>query len=246
MTTRIIVNQAQIDSVPEQLFERPVRDRAARGESGRGTIITFHHADQDMVLKSYFRGGLPGRFIRETYLYTGLERTRMWREFRLLLAMRELGLPVPVPLAARCELTTPFSYRGDLIMEQIGGVKTLAELAAEAPVTEETWHQIGEVLARFHNHRVYHRDLNASNILITDNKTVYVVDFDKCYFRGGAAGHGRGWTAANLKRLKHSLRKLTSRVRDFHFDRAGWKALLRGYESRASSYAFLFWLAACL
>ena len=234
MNSRIIVNQALIESLPECLF-----DRHSHGAGGRGTVFTFRHGDLDMVLTSYFRGGLPGRFIRDAYFYTGLERTRMWREFRLLLAMGELGLPVPVPLAARCQMLTPLSYRGDLIMQQIKGVRNLAEVAATGSLTEDTWRQIGEVLAQFHNNRVFHRDLNASNILIAGDNRVYLVDFDKCYFKGGVAGRNRDWAAGNLKRLQQSLHKLADRVRHFKFDKPGWKALLRGYENTASGYVGL-------
>jgi len=246
MTSRIILNEASVESLPETLFERSAHEPGGSGGTGRGTVITFSHGGQDMVLKSYFRGGLPGRFIRDAYLYTGLERTRMWREFRLLMAMGELGLPVPVPLAARCQMLTPLSYRGDLIMQQIDGARNLAEIAATETIREETWHQIGEVLARFHNHRVFHRDLNASNILIADDGEVYLVDFDKCYFRERATGRSRGWTGRNLKRLQQSLHKLSTRVRHFKFDKPGWRALLRGYESSAGSYLTLLCMTGLL
>ncbi|MDZ7683972.1 MAG: lipopolysaccharide kinase InaA family protein [Gammaproteobacteria bacterium] len=134
MKSQILINEEIVDTLPDRLFDRSEHGAdALLSRHGRGMVISFQFQNLDMVLKSYHRGGLPGRLITDTYLYTGLARSRMWREFHLLRAMCDLGLPVPTPIAARCEKSSPFTYRGDLIMARIDNASTLAEIDFARP-----------------------------------------------------------------------------------------------------------------
>jgi 3-deoxy-D-manno-octulosonic acid kinase len=85
---------------------------------------------------------------------------------------------------------------------------------------------IGACLCRFHEEGVYHADLNARNILLSDSGRVYLIDFD----RGALRSPSNSWRRANLERLKRSLEKFRRQERHFAFDDEDWKALLRGYE----------------
>lgn len=193
---------------------------------GRGTVVVFDHGPLALVCKQYRRGGLLSKVVKDCYVYTGLEETRMWREFRLLGELTALGLPVPRPVAARCECTQGRVYRGALISECIPNTRTLGEILEQQSLPEHTWAQVGELIARFHRHHVYHADLNVNNILLDGEGNIYLIDFDKSgiwpYFR-------QFWAKANLRRLQRSLGKLARRAPHFHYSAASWEALKSGY-----------------
>src|SRR5690606_9287058 len=125
----------------------------------------------------------------------------------------QLALPVPQPVAARCEKIAPFLYRGDLITRRIPAARTLAETLRDQPLAEELWSALGATLARFHRHGVYHADLNANNILLDDSGHFYLLDFD----RGEQRRPETAWQRNNLDRLLRSLHKLQRLHNVFHF-----------------------------
>jgi 3-deoxy-D-manno-octulosonic acid kinase len=228
--SKILVNEDVLHTIPDYLFDpRKLPADKEEQNSGRGTVFVFQHHGHDLVLKTYHRGGMPGRFIKESYLYTGVEKTRMWREFHLLRKLHAMGLPVPRPIAARCELLTPFIYRGQLIMEKVAGSNTLAELISEDTLDDDTWKRIGEVIAEFHNQGLCHSDLNASNILLSEDERIYLIDFDKCELRKNQDSGLCRWTGANLKRLLRSLKKFSAQAESFHFSQHNWQKLKDGY-----------------
>lgn len=190
----------------------------------------FRHDGCHLVLKTYYRGGVPGRFVRESYLYTGIENTRMWREFHLLSRLSAMGLPVPRPAGARCVLMSPFVYRGELIMEEIRDSRTLLDVLRLRPLSDDCWRRIGAMIADFHRHGVYHHDLNASNILLSTEGGMHLIDFDKCEIRKTRKGRREGWQIANLDRLKRSLLKHVDRFSSLHFDGRSWDVLIDGYK----------------
>ena len=82
---------------------------------------------------------------------------------------------------------------------------------------------MGECIGRLHAHGVHHADLNAHNLLLGDDGTVYVLDFDRGRIRPRGA-----WEQAVLERLQRSLRKVTAGLPPDRFDEAAWQALLLG------------------
>lgn len=201
--------------------------------SGRGAALRFMVDDVPMVFKDYHRGGLPARVIRDTYAGIRLEATRMWREFRLLAQLEDLGLPVPTPIAARCTRHSPLTYRGDLITRELPGTTTIAACIAEGPLPAREWRQVGRLIRRFHDHGVYHADLNAHNILRDGDARLFLLDFDK----GRIRRPSDRWKQANLDRLGRSLAKLTRMAAvaaadgRVHFSDSDWRALLDGYNA---------------
>ena len=191
---------------------------ALEGRGGRGAVWHIRAPFGEAVLRHYRRGGLPGRFVQDRYLFTGDEATRGFREFRLLVRLRELGLPVPQPLAAGFVRSGLF-YRADLLTARIPEARTLAERGQES-VPEATWRDLGELLARFHCHGVFHADLNAHNVMIGDAGALWLIDFD----RGELRQPARNWQQANLDRLHRSLEKLRIAGRD-----SGWPVLCEAY-----------------
>lgn len=226
----VLISQTALTKFSDALFDQHPAAAEDRCTQGRGQVVFFEHDDQHLVLKRYHRGGILSRLIKDTYLYSGLSRSRMWQEFHLLARMRELGLPVPRPIAVRCVKTTALSYQGELIIERILNARTLAAILCQQPLPETTWEAIGEVIRRFHDHNVDHADLNACNILINSQGQVYLIDFDKSRIHSKRNNTRRH---ANLGRLRRSLIKWQSRSDAFHFAPEHWQALQRGYKTNA-------------
>lgn len=229
--THVLYNQTVFSSFPEDLFSRhepsSVSLPAATDSQGRGTVVFFEHEQNLLVLKRFHRGGLLGRLVKNTYIFSGLSRTRMWREFKLLAAMRELGLPVPKPVAVRCERSSLLCYQGQIIAERIANSRTLAEILRSENVSDKTWEAIGMVIRRFHRHLIEHGDLNASNILINNQGQIFLIDFDKSIMH--KSGDDR-WCTGNLNRLRRSLNKWKQREPGFHFEPRHWDAFEKGYQ----------------
>ena len=199
------------------------RQRRLRGGAGggRGKTWIITGADGDWVLRHYRRGGWAAMLSTDYYAWTGLERSRPWREWRLLYSLYKEGLPVPQPLAAQVR-RYGFLYRGDLITRRILDSHSLASRLQTSGIEGLPWRAIGICLRRFHAAGVQHGDLNAHNILLDDRERVFLIDFDKSLRRTPA----RAWQRTNLRRLRRSLRKLApSSV----IESTAWDRLLEGY-----------------
>ena len=58
---------------------------------GRGNTLIVSDGQQEFVLRHYLRGGLPGRIIRDSYLWTGEDQTRSFAEWYLLAKLFKRG-----------------------------------------------------------------------------------------------------------------------------------------------------------
>jgi 3-deoxy-D-manno-octulosonic acid kinase len=65
--------------------------------TGRGTTYFFKHDKNEYVLRHYRRGGLIGKVLSDQYMYTGIEKSRAWREFKLLQQMKKYGFKLSNP-----------------------------------------------------------------------------------------------------------------------------------------------------
>jgi 3-deoxy-D-manno-octulosonic acid kinase len=154
------------------------------------------------VLRRYLRGGLPARLSKDRYLWLGEERTRAFREFRLLGELAGLGLPVPRPVAARY-VRGLFSYRGELVTERLSEVASLAGRWLAGEAGDADWQLAGRCIRRFHEAGVQHADLNANNIMLDGRGGAWLLDFD----RGRRRAPGP-WRERVLARLARSLEKI--------------------------------------
>ena len=190
---------------------------------GRGTVA-FVRASQDQrwVLRHYRRGGLIAHLADDLYVWTGADRTRSFREWRLLHRLRAWGLPVPTPVAARYQ-RAGLCYRADLVTAELPVRRTLAQALQQESLPDGTWHAIGQCVGALHARGVQHADLNAHNLLVGVNNDIYVLDFD----RGRIRARGQ-WERAVFARLRRSLLKVTAGLPAGRFTVAHWQALLAG------------------
>lgn len=220
------------ERVDAQWFDPPYwseRNAIVDRPLGRGAALIVRAPFGRALLRHYRRGGLVARLFHDRYLWRGLERTRAFREFRLLARANGLGLPVPAPLAARIERSAGW-YRADILLAAIEGTTTLAARAAHVDAAVP-WAAIGQAIGAIHRAGIWHADLNAHNILIDGDEKVWIVDFDRAEFRAADGA----WPAANLERLKRSLGKLGVARARREFERVEWPQLTTAHARAAPS-----------
>lgn len=194
---------------------------------GRGTTFFVQHEGHELVLRHYQRGGMIAKWSKDKYFWLGLEATRAWREWLLLAALREIQLPVPVPVACQVRRHGLF-YTADIMTLRIPHTRTLADILMQQELEQEYWIELGRVIRRFHEQGVYHADLNANNILFDTSGQFHLIDFD----RGQLKRVNSAWQEANMARLLRSLNKIKLlAVNDgFYFTEKNWQDLLMGYK----------------
>lgn len=193
--------------------------------SGRGDVLLLDGALGPAVLRPYLRGGWAARVSHDRYLFTGTQRSRPFREVHLLARLKARSLPVARPLAGLCD-RHGLIYRGALLMQRIGLAEPLAELIPHLPVTHPAWAAIGRCIRRFHDANVVHADLNARNILVQPEATIYLIDFDRARISRRPMHRPR----ASLDRLSRSLSKCWPVQLAEQFEPC-WKKLIQGYNA---------------
>lgn len=173
------------------------------GATGRQGVHLIGHPGGRWISRRNHRGGLVGRLIKKRYVWLGAERTRVFREARLLDHLRTAGLPVP-PVIAAFYRRAGLTYRGTLVTAYLPETKTLAHHLATSDLRPELWRAVGDCLARFYHLGVFHADLNAHNILIDATEKVWVIDFDRGRLRPPGP-----WIQRTLARLERSILKIT-------------------------------------
>jgi len=224
-----ILNQISESAFSARAWASATPITGALRSGGRGTTLLVSDGSNEFVLRHYMRGGLPGRIVRDWYVWTGERETRAFAEWYLLAKLFKRGLPVPQPVAARYCRKGPF-YTADLLMRRLPGVRSLAERILERPGSRAFWRGIGKGIHRFHAAGVYHADLNAYNVQVDQEDRLYLLDFD----RGRLLEPGI-WRQKNMARLHRSLKKIKALDKQCHFSKAEWNELLEGYFSESRS-----------
>lgn len=197
---------------------------AVRGRaSGRGTTWFVVEGQRDLALRHYRRGGFAARISADRYLFLGEARTRAVREWRVHRALHGAGLPVPAPVGVRV-VREGLTYTADVLTERLPDTCSLAQRLERCALTVMDWVALGRCLRRFHDFGLDHADLNAHNILLGPDTTIYLIDFDRGVLRR------RGlWCDANLVRLRRSLIKVSGALPADRFTETDWHSLLAGY-----------------
>ena len=227
---REVINHISDSSFHPEGWQRARPVTGSLRSAGRGNTMIVGNGEVDFVLRHYRRGGLPGRLRRDLYLWLGNERTRSFREWRLLAMLTGMGLPVPRPAAARYRRVGGFFYTADLLTVRQAGIRALSDRLMERPGGEDFWRAIGAGIHRFHKAGVCHADLNAYNVQVDPNDAIVLLDFD----RGRVLPAG-GWQQRNLARLYRSLMKVRNLEPRIAFSEANWQQLMQGYSSAAMS-----------
>lgn len=205
--------------------------RARVVEGGRGGALFVDTPVGECALRHYHRGGFVARLSRDSYLWSGRKRTRAFREFRLLAALADAGLPVPSPVAARYR-RDGLRYRADLMTRLVPDAQTLSSRIAARRFDETLARAVGATLARFHQFGAWHADLNAHNILVDARGAIWLIDFDRSRLRKPLLV----WQRANLARLRRSFDKLgAQRIADF--DAMFWHPMLAAYHETMARVA---------
>ncbi|WP_281630252.1 3-deoxy-D-manno-octulosonic acid kinase [Vibrio sp. St2] len=189
---------------PKQVFDAGFWQNAGKvigSAQGRGTTWFVQTETIEAALRHYRRGGLFGKLVEDSYLFSSWEKTRSYQEFQLLNTLIEAGVNVPRPIAART-VKSGVTYKADLLSEKIPNARDLVSILMESPLPAEMYQKIGLEIRKMHDAQVNHTDLNIHNILIDEQDKVWIIDFDKCYQQSG-----NGWKQSNLDRLKRSFEK---------------------------------------
>lgn len=202
------------------------RARGALDESrgGRGSVAFIADGPRQFVLRRYLRGGFMARLSRDRYLWLGEERTRAFRELRLLGAIRDRGLPAPAPVAARY-LRDGLGYSASLVTLRLPDAETLAIRWLAGAMDERDWTAVGACIRRFHDAGIEHADLNAHNVMLGAAGQVWLLDFD----RGRLRDPGR-WRDRVLARLERSLAKISAQAPGAADWRAGFALLSAAHD----------------
>lgn len=187
---------------------------------GRGSSLFIQATDNEQwVLRPYRRGGLIAKLSEKKYLWTGVERTRAFRELRLTASLYDQGLPVPRPVAC-CVTRHGLAYEAALITRRINGAKTLAEQLIDGSADEILLQRVGAMILRFHQAGLDHVDLNARNIMIDPDQMPWLIDLDRCRLRKNNKRNKE-----NIKRLARSFEKLMPATHATE----SIKSILKGY-----------------
>ena len=188
---------------------------------GRGSSLFLDAGHEQWVLRPYRRGGLIARMSAARYLWTGLERTRGFRELRLTAHLFAHRLPVPRPVATAVT-RHGVSYTAALITVRIPGARTLADLLEQGAADNDLLERVGATIRRFHETGLDHVDLNARNLLVDATGKVWLIDLDRCRLRSPGT-----WREANLARLERSLLKFG--------EAKGMAAIRQGYTESSTA-----------
>lgn len=226
----------RLPSTPEELTEHwfdpahwEAQGKTVDRQIGRKTVYFFAEKGASYVLRHFWRGGFIGKLIQDSYLFTGIRRSRIYRELDLLSKLDEMQLPVCKPISAiltRHGLT----YRGSIITRAIPNASNLLEILRQQELTNNEIVAIAKMLAVFHRKGLDHADLNIGNVLLDTDGQPFLVDFD----RGRIRQPKRRWQRANIKRLHRSFTKQQRLNPGFHWTMNHWRLLMTTYVNEMS------------
>ncbi len=205
----ILYDQVQIPQISADWFSLnywEANQAVLGGAPGRGTSLFIETPAGEAVWRHYHRGGIPGRFIKDSYFWQGLEKTRAWQEFKLTARLLTKGLPVPLPLAASIKRQGLF-YSADLITLRIPNALPLMDFLTtnNQPELNLLLEKVGQTMAEFHAAGLNHVDLNPRNILVDSKLSkVWLIDFDRCQL----TKPNTKLAASNIKRLTRAFNKI--------------------------------------
>lgn len=229
MFERITVGKAQILARAEAVswsrqavlaygsLYRAALESASRTLHGRGPVPVLTNPEgvgSPWVVRRYYRGGLM-RAFGDRFLRAG--RPRCFVELENSTRIKQMGFATPRIVAAAV-YPSGVLYRADLVTEFVLHARTLADVlfggsdpAEERPGGDprrEAMACTARLIERLAEAGVYHRDLNAENVLIArEGQHVHAIllDLDGCRV---ARPRGPVDAGGLRRRLVRSIRKL--------------------------------------
>jgi 3-deoxy-D-manno-octulosonic acid kinase len=159
------------------ILEEPAPKTRTPILGGRTSIKTLSFRDKRLlIIKEYFRGGWLRHLNKKYYLRLG--KTRSQLEFEALQLAREAGVNCPEPLAF--VFCGKLFYRNWLLLRKINNSQTLSEIAITDPKrAQEIMPKLVIELQKLIDAKILHVDLHPGNVLLDEQNSVYLIDFDK-------------------------------------------------------------------
>lgn len=205
------------NAAPSTLYGYATLYAARNGDTrimhGRAPVYAIVLGPARAVVRHSLHGGLLARFTGDRFLAP----TRAPRELAAAIRLRHAGVLTPEVLAYATYPAGPALRRADIVTREVrghdlawalGSARTVAERGAAIAAT-------AELLAALVRAGARHPDLNLKNVLVSPAAgpaaaSAYVLDIDRVVF--GRAGDA-GIAAANVQRVRNSLRKWRARGR---------------------------------
>ncbi|ANP75005.1 3-deoxy-D-manno-octulosonic acid kinase [Vibrio crassostreae 9CS106] len=224
-TSKCIWQREDLNFSHEHFTEKYWLDNALTigSAQGRGTTWFVKYKQHELALRHYYRGGFFGYLVKDNYLFLSWEKTRAFQELEILRHLHDCQVNAPKPFAARVVKSSPFTYRADILTQKVTNAEDLASILKKRSISSQLYKKIGQEVAKMHNARVNHTDLNIHNILIDNNKKIWIIDFDKCHISKKGV-----WKEANLERLKRSFKKEHLRY-GAQWNESDWSNFMQGY-----------------
>lgn len=173
-------------------------ERSKVGQGGRQAAWFIRGPAGLAVLRHYRRGGLVAHISDRHYIWTGMQRTRPWREFQVMAYLHRQAVAVPRVLGATWWRYSLY-YTGSLMTERLVNTTPLAK-----QLTDAYLQPVAQQISLMHQAGVWHADLNAYNILLDQTARAWLIDFDRAKRMAMTSKLRRD----NLLRLRRSLVKL--------------------------------------
>lgn len=154
------------------------------------------------AVRHFLRGGAMAMHMGDRYVRVG--RPRPFRELAASMTARARGVRTPAVVCGVIYPDGPF-YRADLVTEVVPNTRTLADTLYEQDGTRGwlvAMTRSGELIRRLADAGVFHVDLNAHNILLTEEPDgdVFVVDLDRARILSHSSKSARERMTARLIR----------------------------------------------
>jgi len=139
-------------------------DRILIAKGAEAEILTASFLGRDAIVKVR----VPKRY-RAAELDSELRSYRTRNEARLMKEARKAGVRTPVIYSIDLK-------ESSIVMEMVKGVKVKEKLDNDPASAEEICRMIGRTVADLHNSGICHGDLTTSNMILTEDHRICLID----------------------------------------------------------------------